>query len=57
MVKSTSSRGHGCREPWPQPWPCGYFLAYINNPETTFVVITVRMFMRKEDTVTVGSRS
>ena len=46
-----------CREPWPQPWPCGYFLAYINNPERTFLVITVRMFMGKEDTVTVGSRS
>jgi hypothetical protein len=48
-----------CWEPWPQPWPqpCGYFLAYINNPERTFVVITVRMFVRREDTVTVGSRS
>jgi hypothetical protein len=44
------------REPWTQPWPCGYFLAYINNYERTFVVITVRMFMGKEDTVTVGSR-
>ena len=48
-----------CWEPWPQPWPqpCGYFLAYINNPERTFVVITVRMFVGKEDSVTVGSRS
>ena len=46
-----------CWEPWPQPWPCGYFLAYINNPERTFVVITVRMFVGKEDTVTIGSRS
>jgi hypothetical protein len=35
-----------CRE----PWPCVYFLAYINNPERTFVVITVRMFVGKEDT-------
>ena len=49
--------GRGGWEPWPQPWPCGYFLAYINNPERTFVVITVRMFVGKEDTVTIGSRS
>jgi hypothetical protein len=40
-----------------EPWPCGYFLAYINNPERKFIVITVRMFVGKEDTVTVGSRS
>jgi hypothetical protein len=40
-----------CWEPWPQPWPCGYFLAYINNPERTYVVITVRMFVGREDTV------
>ena len=40
-----------------EPWLCGYFLAYINNPERTFVVITVRMFVGKEDTVTIGSRS
>ena len=40
----------------PQPWSCGYFLVYINNPERTFVVITVRMFVGKEDTVTIGSR-
>jgi hypothetical protein len=46
-----------CWEPWPQPWPCGNFLAYINNPERTFVLITVRMFVGKEDTVIVGSRS
>jgi hypothetical protein len=25
--------------------PCGNFLAYINNPERTFMVITVRMFV------------
>ena len=44
-------------EPWPQPWPCGKFLAYINNPERPFVVITENMFVGKEDTVTMGSRS
>jgi hypothetical protein len=46
-----------CQEPWPQPWPCGKFLAYINNSERTSVVIAVRMFVGREDTVTVGSRS
>jgi hypothetical protein len=45
-----------CQEPWPQPWPCGYFLAYINNLDRTFMIITVRMFVGKEDTVTIGSR-
>jgi hypothetical protein len=33
----------------PQPWTCGNFLAYVNNPERTFVVITVRMFVGKEN--------
>jgi hypothetical protein len=44
------------QEPWPQPWPCGYFLAHTNNPKRTFRVIRVRMFVGKEDTVTVGFR-
>lgn len=32
-----------CQEPWPQPWPCTKFLAYINNPEKTFLVIALRI--------------
>jgi hypothetical protein len=40
-----------------EPWSCGKFLAYTNNPERTFIVITVRIFVGREDTVTVGSRS
>lgn len=40
-----------CQEPWPQPWPCGKFLAYINNSERKFMVITVKMFLKREDTV------
>jgi hypothetical protein len=47
-----AARSHGLK-----PWPCGYFLAYINNPERTFKVIKVRTFMEKEDTLTIGSRS
>ena len=56
---SSSSHPRLCLfwEPWPQPWPCGKFLAYINNPERPFVVITENMFVGKEGTVTIGSRS
>jgi hypothetical protein len=39
-----------CRKPWPQPWPCGKFLAYINSPESTFVFITERIFVGREGT-------
>jgi hypothetical protein len=37
-----------CQKPWPQPCPCGKFLAYINNPERTFVLITENMFVGRE---------
>jgi hypothetical protein len=46
-----------CWEPWPQPWPCGNFLAYINSPERTFMVITERIFVGREGTVTIGSKN
>ena len=50
-----------CWEPWTRPWPCGYFLAYINNPERASIVIRIRirirMFVGKEDTLTIGSKS
>lgn len=46
-----------CEEPWPQPWPWGKFLAYVNSPEKAFMVITESMFVGKDDTVTMGSRS
>ena len=44
-------------EPWPQPWPCGNFLAYINSPERTFVVKTERIFVVEEGTMTDDSRN
>jgi hypothetical protein len=46
-----------CQEPWPQPWPCGKFLAYINSPERTFMVIIETIFVSREDTVTIGSKN
>jgi hypothetical protein len=33
------------------------FLAYINSPERTFVVITERIFVGREGTVTIGSKN
>ena len=44
-------------EPWPQPWLCVNFLAYINSPERTFVVKTERIFVVEEGTMTVDSRN
>jgi hypothetical protein len=48
---------HSTSEPWPQPWPCGKFVAHINSPERTFVVKIERIFVGEEGTVTVGSRN
>ena len=48
--------GH-CQEPWPQTWPCEKIIAYINSPERTFMVITERIFVGREGTVTIGSKN